>query len=295
MMPHRTRARLAIAAILIATTLTAPSPLRAQVDDEEDAPEAAAQPAQPQFHLDDSYLDQCVFGSVAQQGGGRAWFGQRMTMALNEVERSGPIGEAQREKLRLAARGDTKRFFDLMEEKRKRFQLVKDDQNKLNEFRQELRPLMTFVNNGPFGPGSILGKTIKTTLAADQAAALEEARRVRMQFRHRARLDLMVTMMGESLGLTDGQHRRLVDLLVAETKPTGRFGQYKQYEIYLFMYRAALLPEAKLRPIFDDAQWRSVSRSLGMAKGYENFLRTAGLLDRDDGDDPKPAEGKDAR
>ena len=154
---------------------------------------------------------------------------------------------------------------------------------------------MTFVNNGPFGPGSIFGKTIKTTLAADQAAALEEARRVRMQFRHRARLDLMVTTMGESLGLTDGQHRRLVDLLVAETKPTGRFGQYKQYEIYLFMYRAALLPEAKLRPIFDDAQWRSVSRSLGMAKGYENFLRTAGLLDRDDGDAPKPAEGKDAR
>ena len=289
--PRRVLARLATAALALALALAAPGPTRARADDEEDAEDAPrVEQNLANFHLDDSYLDQITFGRPVNDGG-RSWFAGRLALRLDEVDRACAPTEAQKEKLRLAARGDVKRFQNVYEETRKAFQLAKDDQNKFMEFQQvAILPIRKLVAGGLFGTGSFFGKSLKSTLTADQYPRLAGAELDRRRFRYRARLELLARMMEDSLGLTDEQHRRLVDVLAAETKPPER---PHQYDFYLALYRAGRVPEEKLRPIFDDAQWRVVSQQLAMAKGYEQFLKQQGLLD--EAEEPGPEGPKDAK
>jgi hypothetical protein len=44
------------------------------------------------------------------------------------------------------------------------------------------------------------------------------------------------------------------------------------------MLLASRVPEARLRPIFDDSQWRKVRRQMDQVKGMETYLRTNGFL-----------------
>ena len=39
------------------------------------------------------------------------------------------------------------------------------------------------------------------------------------------------------------------------------------------MYQAARIPEAKIKPIFDDLQWRVLSRELAFARDQEPWLK----------------------
>ena len=47
--------------------------------------------------------------------------------------------------------------------------------------------------------------------------------------------------------------RRLVELLSSETPPPGKFGQA---DFWYLMYQMTRLPEAKIKAILDEPQWR---------------------------------------
>ncbi len=82
-------------------------------------------------------------------------------------------------------------------------------------------------------------------------------------------------MLARSLGLTDDQRRRFETLLLEETRPPKEFG-VADYQIV--MYQAAKIPEAKLKPIFDDLQWRTLRRELAVAGNQEPWLKKQGLV-----------------
>jgi hypothetical protein len=71
----------------------------------------------------------------------------------------------QEEKLRLAGRGDIKRFFDQVEEKRQEFERSRTDFRRCQAFARELGPLRLASKNGPLGEGSLFAKTLKKMLA----------------------------------------------------------------------------------------------------------------------------------
>ena len=71
-------------------------------------------------------------------------------------------------------------------------------------------------------------------------------------FRYRAKVELIVASLDQTVGFSDDQRRQLVELILRETELPKRFGQY---DYWLVMYQTGKIPESKLKTIFDDKQW----------------------------------------
>ena len=70
------------------------------------------------FVLSDELFDQWAFGGRMTGNTIRNKLDSLLTMQIEEIDRSCTLTEAQKNKLRLAGRGDMKRFLDRVEEKR---------------------------------------------------------------------------------------------------------------------------------------------------------------------------------
>jgi hypothetical protein len=262
--------------LLLVLLLAAASSARAQYDELDDEPEDAAQQQQMNvFMMADENFDQWVFGGGRNSVAGRKRLESLLALQIDQVDRTCALTDAQKKKLQLAGQGDIKRFFNRVEEKRKKFQLVKNDQNKVGEIFQEIQPLQNNLNTGLYGDGSLFVKTLKRTLDADQAAKFDKVQRDKKMFRYRAKIDLAVTMLDRSVGLKAEQRRKLAKLLLEETQPPEKFGQWDYYVVLL---QAAELPQDKLKPLFDEVQWKLMTRQLDQAKGMKQFLQQNGFL-----------------
>jgi hypothetical protein len=198
-----------------------------------------------------------------------------LSLQVESVGRTCGVSELDRKKLLLAGRGDIKRFFERVEEKRKKFDKVKTDQNKVGEIYQELLPLQIALNTGLFGDGSLYSKTLKRVLSAEDEARYQQVISERNRFRYRARVELAVAQLDQSVGFRDDQRRKLIELILRETPPPARFGQY---DYYLVLYQTSRIPEEKIKTIFDEKQWAFLSRQLNQGRGIQRFLRQQGLL-----------------
>ncbi len=244
-------------------------------EEEEVENNAVLQPAQAVFMMTDDQFDQWVFGGPRNSRAGRNKLDSLLTLQVDDVARMCTLSEAQKKKLLLAGRGDIKRFFDQVEEKRKKFGKVKNDKTKFNEIYQELVPLQAALNSGLFGAGSIYSKTIRRVLSEEEDARYQRVIQDKNRFRYRAKIELVVAQLDQSVGLRDEQRRKLVELIMSETQLPTRFGQY---DYYLVMYQAGQVAEAKLKPLFEDRQWALLNRQLNQMRGMEQFLRNQGLL-----------------
>jgi hypothetical protein len=271
------------AALLALSTVIHAAPARAQDDDdiEEDAPPQNGVVVQREvFVLNEMQFNHWLYNNGEGDDVARTKLRTHLTLQIDELARACRLTDAQREKLRLAGQGDLARFFGRVAIKRKELQDKEYDQNKINDIFQQLRPLQTAYNAGILEENSLFAKTIATTLDPDQRATYEAAERERRRFRYQARVELIVLRLGRTLGLTSQQHRKLVDLIVAETKLPRKSGQYDQY---IVMVQARKLPKEKLTAILDEAQMRVFEQHLNQARGIEQFLKQNGYLDDDDG------------
>lgn len=282
--------RLARIAALLAALAACPAARGQEFDDDDDAADAEVAINPHMAVYTDDNFDQWVFGGGKGAATVRASFDALLAMHLDEIDRACGLSDAQKAKLRLAGRGDVKRIFDVYAEKKKKFQVVKADQNRINEVLQDIQPLQAIIAAGPFGEGSLFVKTLGKTLEPAQNERFERIAVEKRKYRYRARVELAVSILDNYAGMNADQRRRLVDVLVDETRPPKKFGRY-DYQVV--MYQASRLPESKLRPIFDDDQWRKVRRQLDQVKGMEMYLKTNGFLPDDmptgPGADPKPA------
>ena len=105
----------------------------------------------------------------------------------------------------------------------------------------------------------MFAKTLARVLGDDRMATYREGLRESRRFRHRARVDMVVEVFDVATGCSDEQRERLTKLLLQETRLPSRLDDD---EISVMLAQAARLPESKIRPIFDESQWRSVSRLL---------------------------------
>jgi hypothetical protein len=266
--------RLVIPAVFPAVIGIAPA-VRAQDEEEEEAAPAAA-PAR--FDAFNGFnFDQWVFGNL---GGGNAGMVRnkldaRLELEVDDIERSCGLTPVQKKKLLVAGRGDIKRFFDRLEELRRKFDKLRNQQNALGMIWQDVQPLQAGVNSGLFGGDSIFAKALRTTLTPEQIADHEKAARDRLLFRYWAKVDLVLEMLNSQVGFTVEQRDRLLKLLTEETRPPQRLGQNDYYAV---LYQIAMIPEAKLKPMFDDLQWRLLNQLLTQAKGLGMWLKQNGFI-----------------
>jgi hypothetical protein len=229
-----------------------------------------------------------VFGNavgVRNAASGKAKLTTLLALQLEDVDKTCGLAEAQKKKLLLAGRGDIKRFMDQVEEKRQRFMLIKNDQNKIGEFYQEIVPLQTALQSGIYHTGSVFSKTLKKALGSEQATRYDKVVAEKQQFRYRAKVELVVAQLDQSVRFTDQQRRGLRDLILQETRAPRRFGQY---DYYIVLYQASKIAPERMKTIFDEAQWKLLNSQLAQGRGMELFLKNSGYLAEDDRD-PAPA------
>ena len=238
-----------------------------EMDDDDDEPVAPV--VQQHFMIDDSNFEINTFGNLRTADAARAQFNRFFTLQTDEIERACDLTPAQKGKLLLAARGDMKRFFDRVEEKRKAFQVARTDQQKYQEFFQSLTPIRQAIAKGLFGDGSLFSKTIRSTLDPGQTDRYETILRERELFRQAARLDLVLAVLDTALGLDATQRRRIRTFVREQTRPPKRSSQY---DYYVLLIQLARLPEETLKPILHEAQWRTLKTQFDKARQLEPHL-----------------------
>jgi hypothetical protein len=241
-----------------------------------------------QHRWTDENFDQWVFQQDRNASTARKRLGSMLVIQLEGTDRASPLTDPQKQKLQLAGRGDVKRFFDRYETVKQKFHLIKDDQQKFQEIWQDINPLQTALQAGLFDSDSLFYKSLHNTLTDDQRARHDVVDRERREFSHRASIALAVNTWEQSVPLRDAQRRDLITLLTNQTKMPRKSGSY---DYYLIMYQLSQLAEEKLKPHFDEMQWKIVGQQLAQAKGWGQFLKTAGVLasDEDDKADAQPA------
>jgi len=171
--------------MLLAVAL-GPTAGRASVDDFEPPPGDVVNNNARNFNIDEAQFDQWIFQGSGNPAAGRARINSHLKLKIDELVRACALTEVQQHKLMLAGRADLKRFNDQVEEVRKKFLLVKNDQQKFNQIWQDINPLQQKLAAGLFGENSMFAKTVRKTLTEDQQVLFrrvdEEHRKFRPSF-----------------------------------------------------------------------------------------------------------------
>jgi hypothetical protein len=269
--------RIAAPLAALALALFAAPAARAQDFDDADEDEAPqAQGRNPRaFVYTIENFDQWVFGNGRNEAGFRRAADAQLAMKVDQIDLACGLDDAQKARLRLAGRGDLERILDAYAEKKTVFLATKGDQNRVQEVFQAIQPLQATIQAGLFGEGSLFAKSVPRALKPSQAERFEAIDRERRAYQYRAKVEMAVHLLDNFVGMTADQRRRAITAIVEETRPPRRFGR-QDYQVVMFL--ASKMPEAKLRPIFDDAQWRKVRGQMDGVQGLETFFRANGLL-----------------
>lgn len=140
----------------------------------------------PRIRVIAGSVDPVVFGDGRSSQGVREFFDALADHRVERIDRLCLLTEVQKKKLRLAARGDVQRFFDRIEDLRgdcRRAEIqVAEGTDRIGRaelartfepFSLEARDLRILVDAEPFrtgppDPASLLAKTLRTTLTAEQ-------------------------------------------------------------------------------------------------------------------------------
>src|SRR5207245_8056724 len=124
-----------------------------------------------------------------------------LALQVKDIDRACKLTDAQKKKLQLTGRGDIKRFFDRYEKVKQKFQLVKHDEQKMQEIWQDISPLQMTLQAGLFHDDSLLHKSLHNTLSSEQFARYDAIAGERRAFRHHANIELAVTTLEQSMPL----------------------------------------------------------------------------------------------
>jgi hypothetical protein len=153
-------------------------------------------------------FDRWVFPQL-DRAGARQWLDAQLARQIEKIDRAYDLTAAQKQKLRLAGRGNIKRFFDRYESVKEEFSLTGGDGQKSLALQQEIQSLQAAAND-LFHEDSLLFKSLLHTLTGEQLARYQALDRERRAF---AQVRLLQGHQGE------GGHAWVTRLAVA---PDGR-------------------------------------------------------------------------
>ena len=225
--------------------------------------------------MTDEQFDQWVFGPIRGAEKAAAQFKAQLSDKIRELDRMYDLTPEQKKKLQVAGNRDIQRFFDTIREKKEILDRAVDNNVQLRAIVRDLQMLRREVlrrgvtTEFPFGEGSLLAKTLKKTLVAEQSSRHNKAF-------YRSRVEWVVTSSRMWLGLSQEEYRRFVALIVEETPPLKRYGDHDAQAV---MFQASKLPEPKLKLIFDDAGLRELRKKFREVRPYERILLAQGYCD----------------
>ena len=239
----------------------------------------------PQFEVRLEQIDQWVFGNVVGRGQSGTSGIDRLNVLLSArcegIASVVSLSEDQVRKLRLAGRGDIHRFMEKVDAVHVKFEAVRNDQEKMNQMWQEVQPLQQQFQAGLFGAGSLFNKVLSEILDEQQLYNVRTDEQKRQRFGYQARIWRALAQLERSTPLTKEQRDKLLDLLLA-TPPPLRFGQHDHYYV---LWQLSKIPEEKIRPHFDETQWKAILLHRKQGDRMAGFLRSNKMIPAGTNDD----------
>jgi hypothetical protein len=204
----------------------------------------------------ENQFDQMVFqnGNATQA---RERLEARLNLQIRQIDKTCSLTAAQKEKLALAALGDTIRYFNEVEALRKKFDAGKNDANVLDNIWNEINPLQQKLALGIYGPKSFYHKALNKTLSPEQLSKHQLLTDERRRSRYRAGIETSLVSLGSIAALTAEQHRAIAKLLYDLPPPPDAPAGYQCYQIFK---RMSELPADKLKPLVNDRQWELMQK-----------------------------------
>ena len=285
--------------------------LQILADDDDDA---APVVGERQFMITEQQFDQMVFGGqqmvrrevvVLRANGVPAMevvqnmvaqtsvadFQKRMEATANAeietVDRRVSLTEAQKKKLKLAARGDVAQFISRAAELRPKLTSKPIDQQQYAALMKELQPLRMSQQFGIVGENSLFRKTLRGTLTAEQRVRFQEFVRERQRAIVNTALQNL-ERMPIGLRLLVEKRDKVIEVLLER----GRIPQSSgPYDHYIVLLEASLLRD-ELKPLLSETEWEKLELQFGQAKRLVPTLVSYGLWTerRSNGDDDEVAD-----
>ena len=214
--------------------------------------------------ISDQQFDNWVFREDHSAEAARRRQESVLALKVEEIDRACRLTPDQKQKLQLTGQGDIKRFFD-------KYELLKEkscDPGRQSEPEcrlSETTPLASTLQLGLFGSGSLFQRSFASTLTRAQVTSYDAVALERIQFRHNANVDLVVTTLEETVPLSSVQRHKVVGFLRQELKAPAITSNY---DFYYVMWQLGQIPEEKLKSFFDATQWRVVDRFVNQYKGW---------------------------
>lgn len=255
--------------------------------DEDDEDVIAAPPAR-QFVLTEQQFDQMAFGGqqvLQHVNGGKVVqhtvaqtsvdFRRRMeATAIAEIEainRRISLTEAQKKKLKLAARGDIAQLVSRADELRPKLTSKPLSQLQYVELMREMQPLQMSHQFGASGENSLFRKTLRNTLTEEQ--------RLRWRILERERRKAIIETAIQTWERTangiklEGESRlKFIEVLLEY----GDLPETRTNYIYYIVLVEAGKQEDRLKPFVPEEVWEKLQKQIFQARQVEASLRRSG-------------------
>lgn len=147
-------------------TLSVPAPPAPDDEDDEDDEPPRPRHAVARFNLNAAVVepenfDRWVFAEEPSERARLRHLEDVLRARIEAVARKQELTESQRAKLRIAGKGDIKRFFDRVEERRTAFEKERQTFRTGLAALRRLEELERIYREGPFGEGSLFVKTLR--------------------------------------------------------------------------------------------------------------------------------------
>ena len=144
--------------------ITVSMPAPPAQDGEDDDPRPAQLVARLNINsavVESENFDRWLFDDEQSESSRQRHLDEILQARIKAATREHKLTAAQRAKLRLAGRGDIKRFFDEVADKRSTFEIERQSYRTGRVALQRLVPLSQIYQEGPFGDGSLFAKTLQ--------------------------------------------------------------------------------------------------------------------------------------
>lgn len=289
---HPTRVLLIV---LLSLAVTNGEPTQGRADDEDD--EVVLMLAARRFMFTEKQFDQMVFGSqlsakrvqVAQKANGvqavqvvqesvalsLTDFRKRMeALAATEidvVDRRVSLTDAQKKKLKLAARGDTEQHISRANELRPKLTSEPLDQSRYTELMRELQPLQMARQFGLVGEASLFRKTLRHCLTDEQHAHWQIVERERKTAAVESTIQNLDRQKG-GIRLWGEIRQKFIDVLVEHGDLPDTRSSYIHHVVLVEVGKL----EDHLKPLVSDEDWGKLQKQIAQARQVEAALRRSG-------------------
>lgn len=237
------------------------------------APAAAKEP-----EFDIKQFDSLIFQAIDSPENPLSVLEAQVDREMTRISQSIDLRDDQIEQLRLAGRGDIKRFYDRVEQARQRLRESNErsKQGETVDSHEIAMPLQASLRKGLFGRGSLFQKVVANSLDDQQTVTLQRQLARINELQAEGAVRMFVVKIGCYVPMTSVQRSKLTDILL-ENATWVRNDPH--YSFLIVIYRFGKVPREKYVAIFDEKQMKAVDVLIQAGVQLGEHLKQEGVID----------------